>query len=141
VDRRKNHGNPGQFKSDDPRRHVAPGNRYAAGLHRRGRDDFITQQLISELNQPVDRRTINGDQKTKYAKMVEAIVDKAMEANPWAVEFVFERVEGKVPSAMRGSVDSVRIEDVLPLLSEEELEVMERVAQHALTLQPKLIRA
>lgn len=78
----------------------AKGNTLAKGVtnHTSRARRFITQQIISMLNE-VDRKT--GDSNLRV--MVRNVVTLAKAGDMQAVEFVTNRVEGKVPQAVEVS--------------------------------------
>lgn len=70
----------------------------AAGSKPKKRD-FLTQQIISELNE------LRADQVTKARGLVIALIDKAMDGDIPAVKEVLDRVEGKVTQPLSGDED------------------------------------
>ena len=112
--------------------------------------DFISQRLIACLNQaPKVAKAKKGEKEeeplepklqTRYAQMVDKLVDMAIKGDRWAIEFIFERVEGKVTQPIIGQIDHYHtIEDALPLLSKTELAVFETAARKVLVGHPKVI--
>ena len=136
------HPNQGFRKGFDPKRYVpAKGTKHAAGPHRRpvtSRQNFITQQLLSELHSTfIDVDDPDKRKKTKYAKMVESLVKKAMAGDMAAIEFAWERIEGKVSRPIDGRVLHLhQLEMLLPNLSDEELAFLERLSKKAIDAEP-----
>ena len=112
--------NKGVFKKgDDPRRrkHVDGTNgggtrkgRHAQAIAISGRrGNFLTQQLIASLNDmykelgKTGKRTTKTNM-TKFAKMCEALTDNACEGDMDAIEFIWNRVEGKLTQRVEGDV-------------------------------------
>jgi hypothetical protein len=126
-------------KGHDPRRHVAPGNRYAAGVHAKSpthRHNFITQQLISQLNDlyvDKDDPELTQRKMTNYARMVEQVVKACTDGDLEAIRFAWERVEGKMTQRVQGKhVHAHRVDLILPELSDEELALMEKINRKVL---------
>jgi hypothetical protein len=122
--------------ADPKNRHVAKGNKYAAGPHRL-REPFITQQLIACLNEVYleegeDGKLRKTNQK-RLAKMCIELSQMACKGNLDAIAFIWERVEGKVTQHVTGKIDHVkRLEMSVSQLTDEELETMERVTRKLL---------
>lgn len=61
--------------------------------------DFLTQHLLSELNE------VRPDQPTKARELINALIDKAIGGDITATKEVFDRVEGKVTQPIGGDED------------------------------------
>jgi hypothetical protein len=131
----------GHFKGKgDPRNHAVKGNKFAAGIQKNSCRNFLTQQLVATLNDFVtediiDEKTGKKSQRkmTKYAKCCEVLVDKAMAGDQDAFEFMMERIEGKVPNVVKGSIDHKhKIDEILPQLSDAELAALESATRKVL---------
>ncbi len=71
----------------------------AAGSKNKKRD-FLTQQLIAELNE------VRPDEPTKARRLVIALIDKALDGDVSAAREVLDRVEGKVTQIIGGDEDN-----------------------------------
>ena len=77
-------GNRGTFKSR---------NKAAAGNTGRRNALTIRQQLISVLNEPVDKRRPNGSSKLR--KLIDSLVASALGGEVGAAKEIFDRIDGR----------------------------------------------
>jgi len=71
-----------------------PGNKLAVGNTNGGRtrSELLTKALISQINELVKKGDPSG--RTKLAKMVDELIEKGMNGEMAAIEFIWNRIEG-----------------------------------------------
>lgn len=129
------------FKTNGGRLPAPKGNKYAAGPHKNSRN-FVTQQLIASL-QTVVTDPVTNKERTKIAIGCDRLADKVMTGDLEAIKYCHERIEGKAIQPIAGKFEhSHKLENLLPELTDKELEILERVSRKALELDGvKLIEA
>ena len=74
------------------------------------RPRIIAQQITSALNEAFD------ESRTKLRKVVDALIDKAMDGDVASINAIMDRVDGKVPQAVEGTLEHEFGDPLLALL-------------------------
>ena len=127
-------------RGEDPRRtnQAAEGNTRAAGsgpVQRGRRGPILTQQLIAALHEEYYETTKAGGKKktgmTKLVKMIQELVAHACRGDKEAIQFCFERLEGKSVQPVVGRIDLSAGESFVRELTDHQLAVLEEISRKA----------
>ena len=115
------------------------GNRHNAKSRR-----FLTQQMQARLHEPVsaiaefldwdDDKLQTQEDMTIAASIVDRILANAVKGDNTAAAFIWERIEGKVPQAIKGEFTHTYD---LSKLSDKELELFVTLSRKAVQIEAK----
>lgn len=91
-----------------------PGNTYGPGAARQLRPDFLTQALISQLNE-LEKKGDVYKNRPKFARIVDKMIAMAITGNGFIIKEIFDRVQGRAKQAIElggPDGDHIRVETI-----------------------------
>ena len=130
MTKKKPRGKP-FVKGEDTRRKPAPvGNQYA-------KKASLSQQLHACLTEEVADPSDPEKKIERQALAVRAMVELAIKGEAWAQQFMWERMEGKVPNVTEGTVTQLHYlsDDTVKNLPDDELLALLKFSKRSLDAQ------